>query len=323
MDVSEDLLQLGPSMVDVTRELSEPDAFREELDALSEGVYLVDRRRTIRFWNRAAERISGYRAEDVVGHRCFENILRHVDGTGRRLCVGRCPLADTIRDGERRSCRVWMHHKDGRVLPVRVAVIPIRNAQKRVIGAMELFTDESSPNAAVERAAALKHLALTDQLTRLPNRRYLDTALPAALADARRDEQRLGVAFLAVDRFKAINDAYGHEVGDRVLCTVAGTLAANLLTGDVVCRFGGETFVLLLAGPDPAHVAAICEQLLALVRCAELDLEPPKVVRVTASIGATVAAHNESPDAVLRRADELLYRSKKTGRDRITFDADR
>ena len=99
--------------------LSQPDAFRGMLDGLADGVYLVDRRRTILFWNKASERISGYAASEVVGRHCFDNILRHVDATGTRLCFGLCPLAHTMRDGEPRAADNWLHQRLGTESPCR------------------------------------------------------------------------------------------------------------------------------------------------------------------------------------------------------------
>ena len=291
------------------------------LDALAEGVYLVDPRRTIRFWNKASERISGYAAADVVGHHCFENILRHVDDQGQQLCFVGCPLHATMRDGNGRSCRMWLHHRDGRRIPVQVRTTPIRDNDSRIIGAIEFFTDESVLTTAQERAAELEHLVLTDPLTELPNRRYLDIAVPSRLEEARRYEQGLGVAFVDIDHFKAVNDRYGHETGDKALRMVAGTLAANLRTSDIICRFGGEEFVLLFTHNQPAELEATCERLITLVGASSLDIGHAAPLSVTISIGATAARPGDDPDSLLSRADELLYRSKQDGRNRVTCDA--
>ncbi|HET9718856.1 MAG TPA: diguanylate cyclase [Solirubrobacteraceae bacterium] len=299
--------------------MSEPDAFRGVLDALTEGVYLVDRSRKIRFWNRACEEISGYSAAEVVGHHCFENILRHVDDTGTQLCRIRCPLASTMHDGQNRHCGLWLHHKDGRRLPVQVHTTPIRNSESRIIGAFEIFTDQSALTSAQERAALLERQALTDPLTGLPNRRYLDLALPAAIADARRHGDRLAVAFIDIDNFKAVNDAHGHEIGDRLLQMVAGTLAANLRTSDIICRYGGEEFVTILPHMDPGQLSKTCERLLALVRTSSLDRAGGPPLSVTISLGAVIASLADTFETVLTRADDNLYTSKRLGRNRVTI----
>ncbi len=303
----------------LTSALSGPVALPQLLDTLSEGVYLVDRNRTILTWNRACEEISGYSAEEVIGRRCFDNILRHVDADGTQLCRSACPLAETMLDGQPRSCHVWLHHKDGHRRPVKANTTPIRDPDTHaIIGGLEAFTDETVPNAAREHAARLEHLVVTDPLTGLPNRRYLDFALPTALAEALRHGQPLAIAFADIDHFKAVNDRYGHEVGDRMLKVIAGTLAASLRASDTVCRYGGEEFLVILPHTGPTELANTCQRLLSLVRASGLDLEGQRSVSVTISIGATIASPGDSHLDLLHRADELLYTSKRSGRDRAT-----
>lgn len=306
-----------PSLVGA---LSQPDAFRGMLDSLADGVYLVDRGRRILFWNDASERISGYAASEVVGHRCFENILRHIDCNGTRLCTGLCPLACTMRDGVPRSADVWLHHKAGHRVPVSVRTTPIRDEDGEIIGAIEFFTDESRLETSQEQTAKLRALALTDPLTSLPNRRYLELELSSRLAEVRRHRRTLGVVFADIDRFKAVNDTYGHELGDEVLRMVAGTLSGNVRPGDTAARFGGEEFVVLLPDTDPVALAALGERLCMLVRRSSIDPAAGGEVSVTISMGATLATADDDVEGLLHRADGLLYRSKRGGRDRVTVD---
>ena len=95
------------------------------LDQMHDGVYLVDTERTIRFWNRGAERISGYAAADVIGTRCSDNLLMHTNERGDPLCVVGCPLAATMRDGDAREIGVFLRHKDGHRVPVHLSLIHI------------------------------------------------------------------------------------------------------------------------------------------------------------------------------------------------------
>jgi diguanylate cyclase (GGDEF)-like protein/PAS domain S-box-containing protein len=301
--------------------LSKPDAFREMLDDLADGVYLVDRDREILFWNDASERISGYSASEVVGRHCFENILRHVDQDGTRLCFGLCPLACTMRDGVPRSADLWLHHKAGQRVPVSVRATPIHDGGGEIIGAIEFFTDSSRFAATAEEVSKLKALAVTDPLTGLPNRRYLELALNSRLTEVRRLSRALGVVFADIDRFKAVNDSYGHEIGDEVLKMVARTLSGNLRGGDTATRFGGEEFVPLLPDSDPVALRALSERLGMLVRTSSIDLEAGHELSVTISMGATLATKQDHAENLLHRADQLLYRSKHDGRDRVTFDA--
>jgi PAS domain S-box-containing protein len=110
-------------------------------DATSDGVYYVDTSRQILSWNSAAERISGHQAQNTVGKRCFENLLKHVDASGRELCFGPCPLAATIVDGGAREADVFLHHPDGHRRAVRLRTEAVLDRAGKIIGAVELFTD--------------------------------------------------------------------------------------------------------------------------------------------------------------------------------------
>ena len=112
------------------------------LDNLSDGVYFADRKRRILYWNKGAEQITGYSAGEVLGRRCRDNLLNHCDEKGRQLCVGRCPLLATMRDGRSREAQVYLCHKSGERRPVFVRVAPVRNSVGDVVGAVETFHDD-------------------------------------------------------------------------------------------------------------------------------------------------------------------------------------
>jgi diguanylate cyclase (GGDEF)-like protein/PAS domain S-box-containing protein len=310
-------LQAG--LPDFAAALGDPDSLVELLDCMHDGVYLVDRRRTIRFWNRACEQITGYGASEVIGRRCFDNILRHVDDDGRRLCVGLCPLAHAMRDGSPRTARVWLHHKLGHRVPVQVRVRPVRDEEGRIIGAIETFREDSAASTLRERIAELEHQAMIDPLTGVPNRRFLELTLPSRLNELRRHGTPFLVAYADIDHFKAVNDAYTHPVGDAVLRMIAATLAGNLRGSDALARVGGEEFVLLLHHASPLASQAICERLRALVASSCLEVAGAEV-SVTISLGATLATAADTPEALLERADALLYASKHAGRNQVTTD---
>ena len=110
------------------------------VDNLADGVYFVDPDRQITYWNHGAERITGYASGAVVGHRCFENILDHVDGEGNSLCHSVCPLAATIRDGQPREVSVWLRHAEGYRKPVRVQDLAASaTGMAAIVGAVEVL----------------------------------------------------------------------------------------------------------------------------------------------------------------------------------------
>jgi PAS domain S-box-containing protein len=208
--------------------MREFDFHKSLLDGLFEGVYFVDKDRRIVYWNKAAEAITGYRSDEVVGRSCASSILCHVDESGRQLCSTGCPLAQTMASRQRNLMHIYLRHAEGHRVPVRVAASPILDASSEVIGAVESFVEDSEWRSAIQRAAELEKYAFFDTLTELPNRRYLERTLEAKMEESRRYGWPCGVLVIDVDHFKRINDKYGHDTGDATLRMVARTLTGGL-----------------------------------------------------------------------------------------------
>lgn len=155
-----------------------PFDFETIVDDLHDGLYLVDRNRVITYWNKAAEQITGYNSEEVIGRTCADNILLHVDSTGKELCKEMCPLAATIEDGKPLEAEVYFQHKSGHRLPVIIRVTPLKNEQGEIMGGIELFSENTYCDALRIKLTEMQKLALLDPLTELPNRRHLDSKKP-------------------------------------------------------------------------------------------------------------------------------------------------
>ncbi len=174
----------------------------------------------------------------------------------------------------------------------------------------------------VEDNTELKEKTRRDSLTGLYNRDALNAMLEAEFEVARENDFPLAVAFIDLDRFKQINDRYGHNAGDRALIHCARLIQENLRQSDIVARYGGEEFVLVLPGTDREGAAVVCNRILESLRSTPLVLEEGEEIRVTASIG--VGLLGEAPDAreaadLLRLADRALYSAKRHGRDQLRF----
>jgi len=172
--------------------------------------------------------------------------------------------------------------------------------------------------AALERAdsfRAAETSAATDPLTGLPNRRYFDE-FSSLLATRRRSGDAVAVLMIDIDKFKGLNDTYGHPTGDQVLKSVAGAITAAVRDQDVPARIGGEEFAVLLRNPGPDVAIEIGERVRQSVR--ELDLQAIGVPGVSVSVGvANASSADESIQALLDRADHALLRAKRAGRDRV------
>jgi diguanylate cyclase (GGDEF)-like protein len=173
-------------------------------------------------------------------------------------------------------------------------------------------------SAAMSRAYSLRAAethASTDALTGLPNRRYFDEFC-GLLARRRRSGDAVGVLMIDIDRFKVLNDTYGHATGDEVLRAVGGAIVAAVREDDVPARYGGEEFVVLLRNPSPAVALEVGERVRTAV--GELDLARFGVPGVSVSVGVAVADEADQPIGdLIEQADRALYRAKRAGRDRV------
>jgi len=290
--------------------------YKDILDNIYDGIYFADRSRSITYWNKGAERISGFESSEVIGKSCSDNILMHVDNRGDNLCKSACPLAKTIRDGKIRETEVFLHHKNGHRVPVAIRTTPLRDEKGKIVGAVEIFSDNSSQIALRQRFNELQQMALYDKLTGIANRRYIEMNLKTRFGEMRRYGRIFGVIFIDIDHFKKVNDTYGHDVGDRVLKMVADTLVSNLRAFDILGRWGGEEFVSVVVNVNEELLSSIAHRFRFLVEQSRLFVQSVDI-RVTVSIGATLARPKDTVKTLIKRADRLMYRSKQLGRNRV------
>lgn len=294
------------------------DFYKDIIDNLYDGVYFVDRDRVVTYWNKGAERITGYPAEQAVGRSCMDNLLNHVTANGVQLCGERCPLAAVMEDGREHEADVYLHHADGHRVPVTVRATALRDNEGNIVGAIETFTNSAGVVNARQEMKRLRHMAMTDPLTGAGNRRFLEGRLNAVVAEYRNNSNVAGLIFVDVDHFKGFNDTYGHNIGDQVLQMVARTLRHCLRSSDTVGRWGGEEFVAILYdATDCEGLQTVAEKVRSLVQYSRLDVGE-QGFSVTISVGATLLVAGDTPESFVHRADQLMYESKQRGRNCVT-----
>jgi diguanylate cyclase (GGDEF)-like protein/PAS domain S-box-containing protein len=292
--------------------------YKELIDHLSDGVYFVDRERVITYWNKGAERITGYKSSQVVGRACHANLLNHVTASGIPLCRNKCPLAACMDDGNAHEAEIFLHHADGHRVPVLVRGSPLHDASGNILGAVETFSAAAEVITLREQLRELRNATRTDMLTGIGNRSFLEGRLRAVIAEFKDQPPAAGLLFVDVDHFKQFNDCHGHETGDRVLRMVASTLYHSMRKTDVIGRWGGEEFLAILYDvTSAAELQFISDKLRALVEASRLDLAGQSL-RVTISSGATLMRPDDTPESLVHRADQLMYQSKQAGHNRVT-----
>jgi two-component system, cell cycle response regulator len=164
-------------------------------------------------------------------------------------------------------------------------------------------------------------MAFYDPLTGLNNRRFLERRLPAMIETAGQRGAPLTPMILDIDHFKRINDTHGHDAGDLVLKGFAAELQRTVRVGDLVCRLGGEEFVVAMPGVDATHAARMAERARRTIENTEFPIPAGGSVSITVSIGLADLRGEQDFTDLYRRADRALYRSKSAGRNRVTLDA--
>jgi len=292
--------------------------FEEAVNASIDGIYFVDRRRKILYWNKASEEITGYKKEEIVNRRCYDNILKHVDESDKNLCKTSCPLVKAVATGKIIEEDVFLHDKNGARIPVHVEAIPVRNSKGEIVGAVERFTQSWGLAQIRENIQQLQKSAFIDPLTQVPNRRYLEQKLEESLDEFKKLGKNSGFIFLDIDNFKHVNDTFGHLAGDKILKAVAQTILSNIKPHDVVGRFGGEEFAVILKDVNEESLKKIASKLSTLIKTSSVYDEGHEI-SVTVSMGLTLPKESDTKESIIERADSLMYKAKKQGKDRFVF----
>jgi diguanylate cyclase (GGDEF)-like protein/PAS domain S-box-containing protein len=289
------------------------------LDNLFDGAYVVDRNRVILYWNKSAENITGYTEAEVLGKSCADNILNHVDLSGCALCMGGCPLQETLLDSQKREAVVFLHHKQGHRVPIHIRVSPIKDENGETTGAIEIFSEHSKNLQIVKELEHHKKESQLDPLLGIGNRRYAGMMFQIRHYDLEVTGNIFGVIFMDIDNFKTINDTYGHSVGDDVLRMVSRSTENVLRHFDVFIRWGGDEFLIYIPNVTTnEELSNVAERIRNLVENSFI-VRDDKKISVTVSLGATFIKNDDTLETLVDRADARMYSSKSNGGNRYTI----
>jgi diguanylate cyclase (GGDEF)-like protein/PAS domain S-box-containing protein len=271
------------------------------IDASPVAIVELDRTGRVQLWNPAAERIYGWRPEEVLGRPHPASLesgwpaVQPTAGRGQGQATARVELRQ--------------HRSDGTPIDIELSTAPLQTPSGEAAGMIGVAADITDRKRLAEQ---LRHQAFHDPLTDLANRALFQDRLEHALARLDRHDGQLAVLLLDLDGFKTVNDTLGHEVGDQLLALVAERLRSGVRPSDTVARFGGDEFVILIedaSGPADAVAATqrLLQALAAPISVANRD------VQVRASVGIAIAAPGAQPGDLVRDADVAMYQAKVEG----------
>lgn len=289
--------------------------FRDIVENCADGIVVITAEGRIAYLNQAAEQMFGWPLRRALG-RPIEIFMPeqfrsahpgHIEAFHR--------AGEPARRMGDRLLRTYGLKADGTEFPTDISIMESDSETGTVFVALVRDITEQ-----VEMETRLEDLANTDPLTGVSNRRAFLTRAAQEVAEARRYDVPLSAAMIDIDRFKALNDRFGHAIGDRVLLVVATQLSGALRKPDIFARWGGEEFICLLPHTDADLAKTAAERLRCCIDETSVAATDVELARVTVSIGvASLAETDRSIDMLIDRADRGLYIAKQTGRNKVVL----
>jgi diguanylate cyclase (GGDEF)-like protein/PAS domain S-box-containing protein len=300
-------VRVAGSYTDITEQLSNERQLQlaaSVFEAGSDGIVISDANDRIVSVNNAFLAMTGF-ARDELDGQFLRDVQAPADGVGG--------LEAALQESGAWSGRLTWRRSGGDGKTLDSSVVAVRDAAGEITFRVHVCIDTAELRYAQAR---IRHLAYFDALTGLPNRTQLRGQFEQALAAARYSGQSLAVVFFDLDNFKEINDTAGHSVGDDVICAVAQRLGRSMREDDILCRFGGDEFLLLLPNTDPRTAEAVAMRLMEEI-CQPVEIEG-RVMDIAASAGFSMFP-DDALDAenLVREADTALFRAKEEGGNQV------
>ncbi|CCK76904.1 PAS domain protein, probably [Oleispira antarctica RB-8] len=292
-------------------------------------IITTDTQGIITSFNSCAERLLGYKRSELINKKSpaiihdVEEIVSHNKKLsielGVSIDIGFETFVIKARNGQTDENNWTYIHKNGDRIPVRLSITALYDAHGNINGFLGIAYNITEQLKAEEQ---LEQLAYFDPLTKLPNRMLYSDRLNQAIAFAKRNESQFSIFFLDLDKFKFVNDNYGHEVGDKLLVKVAEILTHCVRKSDTVARLGGDEFTVILPNMnnhyDPIAIGLIAEKIIHQI--SQDIIIDGHLIQIGASIGIAIyPTHGTDVSRLNKRADIAMYQAKDHGRGRYVF----
>jgi diguanylate cyclase (GGDEF)-like protein/PAS domain S-box-containing protein len=292
-------------------------------------IIATDTKGIISTFNSSAEKMLGYDSSELIDKKSpaifhdIPEVIARSEALSKELGINIEPGFETFvaraRKGEIDENNWTYTHKDGHKIPIRLSITALYNSHGHIYGFLGISYDISKQLEAEEK---LEQLAYFDQLTQLPNRLLYNDRLNQTIAFAERNKSRFSIFFIDLDKFKFVNDTFGHEVGDKLLIKVAEIISGCIRKSDTVARLGGDEFTVILPGLD-SHYDKIAVSLIAekvIERLSKTIVIDDHNLNIGASIGIAIYPQDGLEVSNLNKhADIAMYRAKDQGRGQFRF----
>ena len=310
--------------IEVTRQVEEReralDELREAAEKLmqakavyensSEGILVVDHANRVVSVNPAFESITGFTAGEVLG-----TDLSTLDSS-RNPPEFYTDMRESLQKTGNWRGELWNRHKDGHLYALSMNVDTVLDENGALKQRVYVFSDITEKKRVEQR---IEYMAQYDALTNLPNRTLFADRLEHAAAIARREKSRFALLYLDLDRFKPVNDTFGHVAGDTLLQMVARRLAEGIRVSDTVARLGGDEFAVIIAPVKSNSDATVVAEKLRAELALPFDLGDAQVTISSSIGGAFFPEDTEDEETLLQKADQAMYRAKSSGRNKVCF----
>ena len=295
------------------------------------GIVVVDRRFNVVMWNKFMELNSNVRAEDILGKNLFDafpELNRNWLEKKIKSCIvlktashsswQQRPYLFRFKASTMMAQENEFMYQDASIFPVKEYSGLVEGACIAIHDVTELAEAKRLLDLSLDQAIDLEESNQRDALTGVYNRRYFDEQITQEILIARRHNRPLALAMIDVDHFKSVNDTHGHAVGDQVLKALSAKLSSMLRGYDSLCRYGGEEFGLILPQISLEHAGGLLERLRKAVAGMVVETPDGAQVSITISVGVGPLRDGMTPGSMVKIADDLLFQSKREGRDRVS-----
>ena len=286
-------------------EFKNPEIYQDILESLPAGVCVVDLQKKIVLWSDGAERITGRKRHEVIGHTCIGEVLLHCDHQDCEWCDEDCPVARAMKTSQPAEAVGFIHHKQGHEISVRARAVPVRNAHGSVVGAVEIFDEQQPATSLDPREERLNLPGCVDELTGVASRVMMQAHLRETLGIFREVMVPFAVLCFHLEGLEQFRARLGHDAAQSLLRLVARTLESTVWKTDFVGRWNEDEFLVILNGCRGEALQSVRERLRRMLASDGIEWWGERHL-LPVSIGQAAAEPGDTVESFVARLEQSL-----------------